>query len=747
MSEQTDAMSGGAPVHVLGGAGAVDEWLVLGPFPNPEPTGEAGGGDYREGFYHDYLESVGGEASAAIEPHRAVRWADADGAHRETAPVRAGIDEHGRIDGDALFPDAAPGVLYASFTLESPKEQRLFGYFGSTGSARLWVDGELVLSFYHKPGRMYQPGDDFFTTTIRAGRSRVLLKVESGGPHGWFFGLEMVDAGGRRQGAEYRKFELMALQAVDVAPKSGGYVFAVGELPDLDWAHPDIVEEIIGPTPLDATWYQVLWRSSEPGHAFRQVNRADVPGAYLAILEGTSPDGMSIRRGLTFHCVMPEWEPPKEPLHAFIDALPILAEKPPLGMVFGPHAKATWHQMIEALEPAGGVPAKQEDAELLNALDRSRLFDRPLKKSDEPMVVNGDVHAGLRFTREGKSGPSPLAPPERIDPPAPVLRRGSSEEAGMKPGTDERLRDLCGRWAENSDQPFANLVARNGVVFHQEGFGAGTDRPMWIASITKFLSSLLFARFVDQGLMDYDDPVGRFLPDFPTDGERVLRIRNLLNHTSGLWGHLMWGGVYNPYLDNVIANGIEYLNPGAQHMYGGMGYDLCGRIVESITGRGVLRMMYDEIFEPLGLKDINAGDLGAMIMASVEDLGVLAQMVLNGGAYGQWRFFRPETLERMLPERLKERYPDLPEGLTWGMGPTWMHFPDPDAGKGDVPADATLLSRKAFGHGAASSAIFRVDPETGVIVTQSRDSGGKAYDEHVGQFYRIIHQGIAGNEE
>ena len=95
----------------------------------------------------------------------------------------------------------------------------------------------------------------------------------------------------------------------------------------------------------------------------------------------------------------------------------------------------------------------------------------------------------------------------------------------------------------------------------------------------------LFARYVDQGLMDWDDPVGRYLPDFATEGPEVLRIRNLLDHTSGLSGHGLWGGVYNPYLDNVIANGAAYLHPGARHIYGGTGYNLAGRVIEAISGR------------------------------------------------------------------------------------------------------------------------------------------------------------------
>ena len=742
MSEHT---AGDLPIHVLGRDTVVRQWLVLGPFPNPEPAGSVGGGSYRTGFYKDYLEQLGGEASVQVGPNTELSYTGDNGNRRHVTVRRAKMNEEGVVDLSSLYTPGGDAVAYAGCVVESETDQRMYGYFGSSGSVRIWVNGELVVSFYHTLGRPFQEGDDFFTVPVKAGRNRVLVKVENNARHGWTFRLEMVDARHRKQGAEYRKFELLAFQAMDVVrTDGGGRLLTTGMVPLLRWADADLVREVVGEVPLEAFWYRVTWQNDGQHPVFDEVEHALEPGPYIAIVEGTSPDGMEIRRGFTYYCVPKEWRPQYDALHTYVDAMPILIRRKKLGFSYAPYSKEAWHEIIDTLAaPDENHPGTAEETMLLTGFERSQELDRPLTKQDEPMVVDGDLHARLRFFREGKPASFALAPPAETKVPAQILKEGTPEDAGVTSDTTEALRELCQTWSRAGDEPFANVVARNGVIFHRQGFGgATTSDPLWIASISKMLSALLFARFVDQELLDFDDPVGAYVDGFPVDGNEVLTVRHLLNHTSGLWGHVLWGGIYNPYLDNIIANGREYLHPGREHIYGGMGYDLCGRILERITGRGVVRMMYEELIDPLGLKHTNVGDFGGLTMASAEDLAVVGQMLLNGGSYGDKQYFRPETLQKMLPEELRGRYPGLPEGLTWGMGFTWMRRPHPQAGEGDLPDDATLLGKNTFGHGAASSAVFRVDPDNCIIVMQARNNGGQEFDAYLERFLEIIHNGI-----
>ncbi len=734
-------------VYIIGSERTITEWLVLGPFPNPELEYPTSGKDYREGFRRDSLEDLGGEAEARITMGTAISYIDTDGSPKKATVQSVRANDDGIVDLVPLYQGKSPRLAYAACTVRSASTQKVFGYFGSMGSVKIWINGEFVFSRYLRRSRFFQLGEDFFTAWVRQGENHLLIKIEDSRRFGWAFRLDLLDSESRvrDESKDYRKCELMAFQGIGVEPAQGtGYLLNPGTFPTLDWADPALVREVMGEIPLHTRWYRVLWVGDDEDMEFEEVSEVQKLGPYLAVVEGIMSSGMKVCRGLSFYCVPEGWRPPQGELRAYIDSMPILESERSWDFVGTPFTKANWHEVIDTLDtPSTESPGGPEHAKLLTAFERSHRLNRPFGKVDEPTVVDGDLHAALRFKRSGKSIPARIAPPSRVDPPAPVLRPGAPWEAGMKPETVARLQELCERWVEAGGESFANLIARSGVVFFNEAYGDATaDEPMWVASITKLLSALLFARFVDQGLLDYDDPVGKYLPDFPTTGEKAVTIRNLLDHTSGLTGQGNWGGIYNPYLHNVIANGIEYLYPGKHHMYGGMGYDLCGRVVEAITGRGVLRMMHEVWFDELGLENTTMGDLGGMAMSSANDLGRIGQMLLNHGSYGEKQFFRPEVLEKMMPQELHGIYPDLPEGLTWGMGIMWMRQEDPNAGKDGVPEDATLLSKNTIGHGSASSSIFRVDLDNGVVVIQTRNAGGEKNGEHAGQFYKIIHEGI-----
>ena len=86
------------------------------------------------------------------------------------------------------------------------------------------------------------------------------------------------------------------------------------------------------------------------------------------------------------------------------------------------------------------------------------------------------------------------------------------------------------------------VVARGGRIVYTKGYGlanvelnvpATPDAVYRIGSITKQFTAAAIMQLVEQGKMSLDDPIEKFLPDFPGRG-RHLTIRHLLNHTSGI---------------------------------------------------------------------------------------------------------------------------------------------------------------------------------------------------------------------
>lgn len=107
------------------------------------------------------------------------------------------------------------------------------------------------------------------------------------------------------------------------------------------------------------------------------------------------------------------------------------------------------------------------------------------------------------------------------------------------------------------------------------------------------------------------------------------------------------------------------------------------------------------------------------------DMAKIGQMLLNKGAYGQMRFMKENTFKQMLPTDLSKVLP-VPYTKKYGFGCIYYE----ELGEG------------TFGHGAASSATLRIDPENDMIIVMTRNSAGKNFWEYYPKFIKSILSGI-----
>jgi len=642
---------------------------------------------------------------------------------------RVSANDLGLVDIRAAY-GAGKRVAYAFCYIQSDKPQQVRCYVGTDDSAKIWVNGAEKLEVWKPEGRACHRGENTFSFEAKEGLNSVLVKVEDHGGR-WEFIVEACDESGEaaRQARLARKAVIRAFQSAELAPKNGGFVRPRGPLPEIEWKEPDVVEPVLGDAALSVTWYRELRRG--PKTAFRKVKSAKRPGRYAAVVEAVSEDGIQVRRKLSFLCVAENWRPPVARLRAYAEAMPM-------------------HKLYEydlaaradAIAEHRTVPEEgfgsELDAILLATVERAEACEWPLRVSDRFGVANGDSQLALRSKLEGRKAKPILRMPRRRDGcPATVLHDGTLESAGVSADAPERLRSFCEEWYEASREPFAILIARHGVVVIHEAFGDTTvDTPMWMASISKLMTGVMFVQFVDQGILGIDEPVGHYLPDFPIQGEKVVTLRQCFTHTSGLEGHTEGGGVYNQYIDNVLANGMEVLSPGTEFVYNGMGHNLAGKVMEIAGGKSILRTMYENFLGPLGMHDTTAGHLGSGCCSTAENMARLGQLLLNRGSYGELEFFSPETFKCMLPTDLSKLYPDI--RLEIGLSIGWMRERADNAGENGVPADATYLSRNVVGHGAASGAIFRVDLDNDLVIVQTRNQGGPEYGKFTHGFFRTI---------
>jgi len=138
---------------------------------------------------------------------------------------------------------------------------------------------------------------------------------------------------------------------------------------------------------------------------------------------------------------------------------------------------------------------------------------------------------------------------------------------------------------------------------------AGPNTVYEIGSITKQFTSSAIMRLVEQGRINLDDDMSKYLPDFPLQGHRVT-IRRLLNHTSGIHSYTSnpawqktWAQDLSP--DSIVGfvkrDTFDFA-PGAQYRYNNTGYVLLGMIIEKVTGQPYAKYLNEQFIKPLGLR-------------------------------------------------------------------------------------------------------------------------------------------------
>jgi CubicO group peptidase (beta-lactamase class C family) len=256
---------------------------------------------------------------------------------------------------------------------------------------------------------------------------------------------------------------------------------------------------------------------------------------------------------------------------------------------------------------------------------------------------------------------------------------------------------------------------------------------------------LLLAQFIEQGLVDLDDPVGKYVPDFPTEGPKTITLRHCVTHTTGYEGHGMWGGLGNTWLDNAMASGLETLEPGAVYVYNGMGFDLAGKVMEVVSGKSIFRLMHEQFFQPLGHDNPTIEDLGYGVTCTVEDLARVGQLILNKGSYGDHELISRETFEeQVMPRAIGDFFPDLTSSKEnrYNLGLHYWEERRPDVEPAEGEAAPLILGENTIGHGAASGAVLRVDYDHGLVVAVARPFPGAEYDKHVRRFLTAVADGL-----
>ena len=277
-----------------------------------------------------------------------------------------------------------------------------------------------------------------------------------------------------------------------------------------------------------------------------------------------------------------------------------------------------------------------------------------------------------------------------------------------------------------SGMTIAMVDAENGFTW-TEGFGfADTDVPVdeytlfGLGSISKSFTAVAVMQLAEAGVIDLDEPVVTYLPDFRVpadlitgDGDyRNITPRMLLSHASGMqsdWipGFMTTGGYYPAYMDDFLdlITALPLGTPeGAAFSYSNAGYTVLGALVAAMTGDdgyfdGYAGYARDHILTPLGMDSttflleeqhlpylakpyidaatqdefiyMNTLSAGGLY-SNAHDMARFMHAILNNGAYEDEgsRVLSPNSVKQMmtLQDFHFQEAPDIMGDMRLGMG-------------------------------------------------------------------------------
>ena len=191
------------------------------------------------------------------------------------------------------------------------------------------------------------------------------------------------------------------------------------------------------------------------------------------------------------------------------------------------------------------------------------------------------------------------------------------------------------------------LVIQNGkTLLHRAyGFSDKADDLQWktnticnIRSMTKPITSAAAQILVDRGKLDLDQPVSSYLDSFDNDKSRLITVRQVLTHRSGLpLTILLMPHQFKNLEDQVAASakkGPDH-EPGSKFWYSDAGTDVVARLVEKVSGETIDTFVTREIFKPLEMDDSFYG-------IDPEDKRLQATVSLYMGGPKNWnRIWKP----------------------------------------------------------------------------------------------------------
>lgn len=303
-------------------------------------------------------------------------------------------------------------------------------------------------------------------------------------------------------------------------------------------------------------------------------------------------------------------------------------------------------------------------------------------------------------------------------------------------------------------------VSHQGAVIADTGVGearpgipmTGNTINLWL-SAGKPLTAMAIARLWEQGKLDLDDRVTKYIPEFGTLGKEPITLLHLLNHTAGFrpvdtgWPELSWNETLQRIYDAPLEENWQIGKTAGYHVTSS--WFILGEVLQRLTEKPYSELIRELILEPLGMTDSWVGmpadiyeqlkdniayvyqrEKGEMQLTDwhaaprcvnpspggnargpIRELGWFYECLLNEGM----PLFEPQTVETMTSRhRVGEFDLTLQHTVDYGLG---FIVNSNRYGEETVPYGfGKYASEATFGHGGSQSSIAFADPERELVV-------------------------------
>ena len=282
----------------------------------------------------------------------------------------------------------------------------------------------------------------------------------------------------------------------------------------------------------------------------------------------------------------------------------------------------------------------------------------------------------------------------------------------------------------------AVIVARGEEVLFQGAWGFASrsfrapnrvDTKFNLGSMNKMLTAVAVSQLAQQGKLDFEDTVGKHLPDWPNAAVRdKVTLHQLLTHSSGMGSY--FNDAYQKAAKEQFRKVRDYrmlyaeeplsFEPGSKWSYSNSGFMLLGEIVEAVSGKDYFDYVRENVTGPLGMDDTDCYEMdrdtvnlaigytkeGAYPLPEGEKWNNLYLHVVKGGPAGGCFSTVPDLLKFAAGLRggklLNERYT---VSMTSG-----KISPNPEKPKSKYAygiSERTLGSERIVGHGGGFPGI------------------------------------------